>query len=80
MRYNQLAHPNESSLGCVLCVPNAIFDEVTPVRNAGCPLCLLNFHTKGVQVYSGRTPVGETTRNPARLLRLVTKRRWIWGF
>ena len=48
MRYNQLAHPNESSLGCVLCVPNAIFDEVTPVRNAGCPLCLLNFHAKGV--------------------------------
>jgi hypothetical protein len=51
MRYNQLAHPNESSLGCVLCVPNAIFDEVTPVRNAGCPLCLLNFHAKGVQLY-----------------------------
>ena len=48
MRYNQLAHPNESSFGCVLCVPNAIFDEVTPVRNAGCPLCLLNFHAKGV--------------------------------
>ena len=35
---------------------------------------------KALQVYSGRTPVGETTRNPARLLRLVTKRRWIWGF
>ena len=46
-------------------------------------LTFLDFYgdlQRDIQVYSGRTPVGETTRNPARLLRLVTKRRWIWGF
>jgi hypothetical protein len=34
----------------------------------------------GLQVYLGKKPVGGAHTNRARLLRLVTNRRWIWGF
>ena len=43
---NRHAHPNESSVGCVFCVPEVIFAEVSAVKSTRCPLCLPKLHAE----------------------------------
>ena len=49
MAWNRHAHPNESSVGCVFCVPEVIFAEVSAVKSTRCPLCLPKLHAELVQ-------------------------------
>ena len=46
MGWNRHAHPNESSVGCVFCVPEVIFAEVSAVKSTRCPLCLPKLHAE----------------------------------
>ena len=46
---NRHAHPNESSAGCVFCVPEVIFAEVSAVKSTRCPLCLPKLHADVVR-------------------------------
>ena len=48
MGWNRHAHPNESSVGCVFCVPEVIFAEVSAVKSTRCPLCLPKLHAEVV--------------------------------
>lgn len=49
MGWNRHAHPNESSVGCVFCVPEVIFAEVSAVKSTRCPLCLPKLHAEVVR-------------------------------
>ena len=48
MAWNRRAHPNESSLWCLVCVCKVILYEVFAVSNAEGPLHLLKLHAKVV--------------------------------
>ena len=50
MAWNRHAHPNESSVGCVFCVPEVIFAEVSAVKSTRCPLCLPKLHADVVHL------------------------------
>ena len=54
MGWNRHAHPNESSVGCVFCVPEVICAEVSAVKSTRCPLCLPKFHAELVQYTHAR--------------------------
>ena len=47
---NRHAHPNESSVGCVFCVPEVICAEVSAVKSTRCPLCLPKLHAEVVRL------------------------------
>ena len=67
MAWNRHAHPNESSVGCVFCVPEVIFAEVSAVKSTRCPLCLPKLHAELVctmcrKLYVSRCPLSGRSR------------------
>ena len=65
MGWNRHAHPNESSVGCVFCVPEVIFAEVSAVKSTRCPLCLPKLHADVVEGRPGSHPgAPRPTRGP----------------
>ena len=48
MAWNRYAHPNESSLICLECVPNTVCCEALAMSGAACPLHLPKLHAEVV--------------------------------
>ena len=60
MGWTRHAHPNESSVGCVFCVPEVIFAEVSAVKSTRCPLCLPKLHAelvRGFRLFPSSCPL-----------------------